>query len=95
MKKFTTQSLKSYLQENVLPKLDIPNPLIQEITEASGGLSSVVFRIQINNQTFYIKQVLEGKLAGLKGFPEDLAILFGLDRQQYEAKATELLKFYA
>lgn len=89
MEKFTSQKLKKYLQEKVLPKLDSYN-FVGTIEEASGGLSSAVFKVQLNNNSFFVKQILEGITSGLGELPDDLKILFSDDRQKYEVRAIKI-----
>jgi len=89
MEKFTPQTLKKYLEEKVLPKLGLYDS-VGIIEEASGGLSSAVFRVQLNNDFFFVKQILEGMTSGLGELPDDLKILFSDNRQKYEEKAIKI-----
>lgn len=90
MKKFTPQTLKSYLRKKVFPKINFKNPKIQQIEKVNGGLSSTVFKIKINGKNIFLKQIADDQPNYFEKFPKELTILFSRDRQKYESKAIEL-----
>lgn len=85
-------TIVSYLNEKVLPHSRLKGGSIEKVNKAGGGLSSLVFRVELSGgKVIFLKQVVEGAL-GFTEIPKDILILFSEDRQQFEAKAIEVFR---
>ena len=82
----------SYLNEKVLPHTRLKGSGVEKVGKAGGGLSSLVFRVELSNgDVIFLKQVVEGAL-GFTEVPKDILILFSEDRQQFEVKAIRVFR---
>lgn len=91
------QNIPDYIKKFVLGELDfVKNGNIGKIVSVSGGLVSVVFKVNIDGENIYLKQAIPERLdklkETLKELPDDIFILFNDNRQYAEVKALKIFE---
>ena len=80
-----------YLQDNIFKT----GKIISFETINSGGVSDVYKVRLVDDQVYYCKVIIPGKVKMLDKIPSDLRLFFSKNRQKYEVQAVKLFKRYS